>query len=364
MTTIFRVIQAFVLLLVLFSPGLAKSRTFTDLLSVPDGFKIELFADGIPNARTMVMGDQGTLFIGSRTSGTVTALKNGKRFIIARNLNMPNGLAFYNKALYIAAVDRILRLDNIEQNLNRPPRAIIIRDDLPKDSHHGWRFIAFGPDKRLYISIGAPCNVCLRRGYAQIRSMKADGSDEKVVAEGVRNSVGFAWHPLTQILWFSDNGRDWLGDDSPPDELNRVARSADGRAAHFGFPYCHGGNTPDPDFKRFPCSAFTPPALKLGAHVAPLGIAFYTGKQFPSVYENHLFVAEHGSWNRSKKTGYRVAVAQIKDGKVLGYKTFVSGWLQGERAWGRPAYLLVMRDGSLLISDDKAGAIYRVSYKK
>ena len=336
-----------------------SSASNLDLLKVPPGFKIELFADNLPNARTMVLGDKGTIFIGTRSAGNVYAINNGKQYRIATNLNMPNGLAFHNQSLYIAAVDKLYRMDNIEANLANPPPLQLIRDNFPSESHHGWRYIAFGPDNRLYMAIGAPCNVCLKQNTAEIRSMKTDGSDERVEARGIRNSVGFTWHPQNQKLWLSDNGRDMMGDDIPPDELNRV----DEAGQHFGFPYCHGGTIADPDYNDLSCRTFSPSAKALGAHVAPLGIAFYTGKQFPGAYQNRLFVAEHGSWNRSKKVGYRVAMANLDGDKVIDYQTFVSGWLQGENAWGRPAYVLPMKDGSLLISDDKAGAIYRVSYQ-
>ena len=346
------------LLLLIITTTLCSAKPRTDLLKVPVGFKIELFASDLDNARTMVLGKQGTLFVGTRSAGKVYAIKDGKTYTIAQNLNMPNGIAFHNNALYIAAVDQILRLDNIEQSLANPPKAVVIRNNLPSAGHHGWRYIAFGPDGRLYISIGAPCNVCLKDGFAEIRSMKADGSDEKIIAKGIRNSVGFTWHPLTKKLWFSDNGRDMLGDDIPADEINRIDKAAQ----NFGFPYCHGGNTPDPDYNDFSCADFTPPVAKLGAHVAPLGITFYTENKFPKKYQNQLFVAEHGSWNRSKKSGYRVAVATLQGSKVIAYETFVSGWLQGQSAWGRPAYTLIMPDGSMLISDDRAGAIYRVRY--
>jgi len=346
------------LLLLLFTTGFCFSEPRIDLLKVPAGFKIELFASGLDNARTMVMGKQGTLFIGTRSAGNVYAIKGAKTYTIASGLNMPNGLAFHKGALYIAAVDRILRLDNIETNLVEPPKAVIVKNDLPSATHHGWRSIGFGPDGRLYISIGAPCNVCLKEGFAEIRSMKADGSDERVVAKGIRNSVGFTWHPQTKQLWFSDNGRDMLGDDIPADEINHVEQ----KGQDFGFPYCHGGNVIDPDYDEFSCADFSPPAIQLGAHVAPLGISFYTGQSFPKEYYNQLFVAEHGSWNRSQKSGYRIGVAKIKDSKVISYETFVSGWLQGQSAWGRPAYTLIIPDGSMLVSDDKSGAIYRVSY--
>jgi len=337
----------------------STSRSKLDLLKLPKGFEIEFFAENLPNARTMVLGDEGTVFVGTRTAGNVYAVKDGKHFIIGKDMNMPNGLAFHNKALYVAVVDQILRFDDIENNLANPPEAVIIRDDLPDDSHHGWRFIAFGPDGRLYISIGAPCNICLEEDYAQIRSMNADGSDERVEAKGVRNSVGFTWHPSSKKLWFSDNGRDWLGDDSPPDEINLLEY----QGQHFGFPYCHGGIIQDSEFNQKTCDKFSPPIWPLEAHVAPLGIAFYTGKQFPKEYHNQLFVAEHGSWNSSEKKGYRIMMGRLV-GENIRYETFISGWLKDDNVWGRPAYLLVLKDGSLLISDDQAGAIYRLIYKK
>jgi glucose/arabinose dehydrogenase len=213
------------LLFLVFIATFCFSESRVDLLKVPAGFKIELFAKGISNARTMVLGEQGTIFIGTRSADKVYAIKNSKVYVIAKNLRMPNGLAFHKGALYIAAVDRILRLDNIENNLANPPQAVVVRNNLPRATHHGWRFIAFGPDNRLYIAIGAPCNVCLKQGFAEIRSMKADGTDEKVVATGIRNSVGFTWHPQTKKIWLSDNGRDMLGDDIPADEINRVDKS-------------------------------------------------------------------------------------------------------------------------------------------
>lgn len=327
-------------------------------LKLPPGFKIELYADRLPNARTMVEGRKGTVFVGTRSRGMVYAFKNGKRYIIADGLNMPNGIAFYKDALYVASVDSIVRYDNIEDHLSRPPQPVVIRDDLPRETHHGWRYIAFSPGNRLTLSIGAPCNVCLKPAYAQIRSMKSDGSDERIIAKGVRNSVGFTWHPQTKKLWFSDNGRDMLGDDIPFDEINRLDQAGE----HFGFPYCHGGTVIDPVFKQYDCSNFKPPAWQLGAHVAPLGIAFYTGNAFPDPYRQQLFVAEHGSWNRSSKVGYKVIMLAVKGDKVLGEKPFISGWLQGQKAWGRPAYILILKDGSMLVSDDKRGAIYRVRY--
>jgi glucose/arabinose dehydrogenase len=238
---------------------------------------------------------------------------------------------------------------------------VIVTDKFPKDTHHGWKFIAFGPDGKLYVPVGAPCNICEPdpNRYANITRMNADGSGLEVYARGVRNSVGFDWDPRTRELWFTDNGRDWLGDDSPPDKLNHAATAG----LHFGYPYCHGGAVADPEYgHRHACSEFAPPAQNLGAHVAALGMRFYTGSQFPPEYRNQIFVAEHGSWNRGVKTGYRVAIARIENGKAVAYESFASGWLQGQKVWGRPADVLVLPDGSLLVSDDYAGAIYRISY--
>ncbi len=335
-------------------------------IELPPGFRISLFADDVPNARTLALGERGTVFVGTRTAGNVYALRDenndgkaDKKYRIARGLNMPNGLAFHDGALYVAEIDRLLKFENIEAHLSSPPKPVVVRDDLPIETHHGWRYIGFGPDDHLYLAIGAPCNVCLEEGYAQIRRMRPDGTGEEVFAEGVRNSVGFAWHPQTGEMWFTDNGRDWLGDDQPADEINRVTKPGQ----HFGFPFCHGGIVPDPEYGRGKsCNNYVPPAQRLPAHVAPLGIIFYTGKQFPEKYKNQILVAEHGSWNRSKKSGYKVSLVELKNNKPVAYTTFASGWKQGEKAWGRPAYLLVQPDGSLLISDDKNGVIYRVTY--
>lgn len=347
--------------------GIKAAMVPLENIKLPPGFKIEVFADGLPNARTLALGDEGTVFVGTRKSSVYAIRDNDgdgevdEKHQIASGLNMPNGIAFYQGALFVAEVERILRFDAIENQLKNPPKPVVIHDDLPIETHHGWRSIAFGPDERLYIAIGAPCNICLEEGYAQIRSMKPDGSDEKRVAQGIRNSVGFNWHPETGELWFTDNGRDWLGDDSPPGELNRVEKPGQ----HFGFPYCHGGTVPDPEFGQLKsCQEFTPPAQPLGPHVAPLGMLFYSGQQFPEKYRNQIFIAEHGSWNRSQKIGYRITLVTLKDNQAISYEPFAEGWLQGETAWGRPAYLLELPDGSLLLSDDQAGVVYRISYSE
>jgi glucose/arabinose dehydrogenase len=336
-------------------------------IKLPPGFHIEVLSDDVPSARAMALSPKGILYIGS-LDGRVYALQlqNGRvtgRHVIASGLESPAGVAWHDGALYVSAVSKILRFDAIDAHLNDPPKPAVVIDTLPSETHHGWKFIAFGPDGKLYVPQGAPCNVCQkdRDRFAMIGRMNPDGSHYEVMARGVRNSVGFAWHPMTHELWFTDNGRDLLGDDVPDDKLNRAPRAG----MDFGFPYCHGGDTPDPEFgKGHPCSAFTPPVAKLGAHVAALGMRFYTGSMFPPAYRNNVFIAEHGSWNRSKKAGYRVVrVIADPDGSNARQEVFAEGWLQpGEAVWGRPADVLPLPDGSLLISDDYAGAIYRVTY--
>jgi glucose/arabinose dehydrogenase len=345
-------------LLVLAAGPAAAQKAALDKIQLPPGFRIELFAE-VPNARSLAVGAKGTLFVGSRSGGRVHAVTtDGKVMRIAEGLNMPNGVAFRDGALYVGEVSRILKFPDIEGNLQAPKHEVLF-DKLPRDMHHGWKFIRFSPDGKLYIPIGAPCNACDRAGYALIGFLDLKTGDFQVHSRGVRNTVGFDWHPATRELWFTDNGRDWLGDDMPADELNHAPRAG----MHFGFPHCNQGDTPDPEFGR-PCAEFSPPARKLGAHVAALGMRFYTGTQFPPEYRNQIFVAEHGSWNRSRKTGYRVTLAKLEGARVLSYEPFAQGWLQGESVSGRPVDLEVMPDGSLLISDDHAGAIYRITYRK
>ncbi|HEY3179473.1 MAG TPA: PQQ-dependent sugar dehydrogenase [Casimicrobiaceae bacterium] len=337
-----------------------------DQVKLPPGFSIELVARA-PSARAMTWGDKGTLFVGSSV-GNVYALgfvAGGQAtvYTIASGLRDPAGVAFHNGALYVSAVSRILRFDDIERRLQSPPEPVVVTDKLPSDGHHGRKFIAFGPDGKLYVNVGAPCNVCEPdpERYAHIERMNADGSGREIVARGVRNSVGFDWDPRTKQLWFTDNGRDLLGDDTPPDELNHVTAVPQ----HFGYPYCHGGDIADPEFgKQHPCSEFVPPIRKLGPHVAALGMRFYTGAQFPPAFRNQIFIAEHGSWNRSQKIGYRVTLVRLDaTGKALAYEPFAEGWLQDGRVWGRPADVSVAPDGSLFVSDDLAGAIYRIRYR-
>ncbi|HTR59807.1 MAG TPA: PQQ-dependent sugar dehydrogenase [Casimicrobiaceae bacterium] len=334
-------------------------------VKLPPGFHFELAAR-VDNAREMALGAKGTLFVGSM-QGKVFAVKLkpgglGTVTTIATGLDRPVGVAFRNGALYVSAVNRILRYDEIEDRLSDPPQPAVVSDRFPSDAQHGWKFIAFGPDGKLYVPVGAPCNICEPDAdrYAVITRMNPDGSGYEVYTRGLRNSVGFDWDPRTRELWFTNNGRDDLGDDAPPDTLNHAPRSG----LNFGYPYCHAGTIPDPEYgSKRRCSEFAAPAQDLGPHVASLGMRFYTGTQFPAAYHNQIFIAEHGSWNRSTKIGYRVTLVRVENNRAVSYEPFATGWLQGETAWGRPADVFVMPDGSLLVSDDYAGAIYRISYQ-
>jgi len=356
----------FVLALLIVPPAAGGAELPLDRIQLPQGFSIELVAR-VPNAREMALGANGTLFVGSKDAGKVYAvtLRPGGPAVvttIATGLDQPVGVAFHDKALYVSAVQRILRFDNIESRLDNPPPAAVVGDRFPSAALHGWKFIAFGPDGKLYVPVGAPCNICEPDPdrYAVIKRMNPDGSGAEVFARGLRNSVGFDWDPRSKELWFTNNGRDWLGDDLPPDTLNYAPRPG----LNFGFPYWHAGMLADPEFgRKRACSEFALPAQLLGPHVAPLGMRFYTGAQFPPSYRNQIFIAEHGSWNRSKKIGYRVTLVRVENNRAVGYEPFATGWLQDETAWGRPADVLVMPDGSLLVSDDYAGAIYRIRYR-
>ena len=339
-------------------------------IKLPPGFSIDYYAENIEGTRSMALSPNGTLFVGSRDAGKVYAVldrnndsKADDVRVLAEGLDMPNGVAFRNGSLYVAEVSRVLRYDNIEATLENPPAPVVVNDKFPSDRAHGWKYIKFGPDGKLYVPVGMPCNVCNKEGederYGTIMRMEPDGSQLEIFAKGVRNTVGFAWHPETGELWFTDNGRDWLGDDIPPDELNRAPR----KGMHFGFPFCHGGDIPDPEFGGLRnCSEFTPPEIKLGPHVAALGMTFYTGTMFPEEYRKQIFIAEHGSWNRKIPIGYRISLVRLENGTAVSYEPFAGGWLQGLAAWGRPVDVLVMPDGALLVSDDKNNAIYRISY--
>lgn len=336
-------------------------------IKLPPGFRIEVWAR-VEQPREMALGRHGTLFVGSLKKGGTHAIpfdeqyRAGTPVSLPSDLAMPVGVAFRDGALYASGIDRVVRWDGIEDRLGQPPAPVVVSDDFPSDKHHGWKFIAFGPDGKLYVPVGAPCNICEPDPgrYANIQRMSPDGSGREVFARGVRNTVGFDWHPVTGELWFTDNGRDRLGDDVPPDELNHAGRAG----LHFGYPYCHGGTVADPEFgSKHACAEFTPPAQTLGAHVAAIGMRFYTGRQFPPPYRNQIFIAEHGSWNRSEKAGYRVTLVRLQGNRAISYEPFATGWLQPDgTVWGRPADVLVLPDGSLLVSDDLAGAIYRISY--
>lgn len=342
----------------------------TSDLKLPPGYTISEYASDVPNARQMALTPAGILFVGSRRLGEVRAVvdidadfKADKVTVVAKDLNMPTGLAFNNNSLFVAEVNRILRFDDIENQYETRPQANLVYGELPSETHHGWKFVAFGPDGKLYIPVGAPCNVCrVEDPFGTLMRLDLASGEVEVIARGIRNTVGFDWHPATGELWFSDNGRDWLGDDKPGCELNRITSTDQ----HFGFPYIHADGIEDPEFGPPSASTkVTMPAQTLAAHVAPLGIEFYSGDMFPSSSEGQtLFVAEHGSWNRSRKSGYRVMKAVINAaGEVVSYEPFITGWLKGQANWGRPVDFEQMSDGSLLISDDHAGRIYRVTYR-
>ena len=344
--------------------------TLIDLtkITLPEGFEIEIFAENVKNARTMVRTPKGTIFVGTRGEGKVYALRDNdgdyradEQFLIDKGLEMPNGVAFRDGALYVAEYNRILRYDDIEDNLKNPPEPVVINEDYPSKKHHGWKYIEFGPDGKLYVPVGAPCNICESEDeiFNTITRIDPDGKNLEIVHRGVRNTVGFTWHPTSQELWFTDNGRDWMGDDLPHCELNHAPKDG----MHFGYPYCHQGDTLDDKLAgNHSCDEFTPPVVKMGPHTAPLGLIFYTGGQFPASYKNRLLIAEHGSWNRSKPIGYQLSMVDV-DGGATTKTIFASGWLEGDEAWGRPVDLEPLPDGSVLVSDDFADVIYRITYK-
>ena len=345
----------------------AVDKLPTAKLKVPAGFNIEVYAAGMANARSLAEGDKGTVFVGSRLVGNVYAIanKDGKRSVkvLASGLYRPNGVAFRNGTLYIAELSKVSKIDKVEDSLDGPPKLTMIYDNLPKDEAHGWKFIAIGPDNKLYVPVGQPGNNVLHDdAHGQIRRMNLDGTDVEVVARGVRNTVGFDWNPETKQLYFTDNGRDWMSEDVPQDELNRVTKVGE----HFGAPYCLQGNISDPEFGwGHSCSEFTPPVGLMGPHSASLGMRFYTGSMFPKSYKNAIIVARHGSWNRSKKVGGDVVVVKLnKDGTVKSMEPLITGFLEDNKYIGRPVDVLQMKDGSLLVSDDWNGAVYRVTYGK
>jgi glucose/arabinose dehydrogenase len=340
-------------------------------INLPAGFEIEIYASNVPNARSMVLTESGILFVGSRDAGNVYALIDSNKdfkvdevITIASGLDMPNGVDLKDGDLYVAEVSRIIKFENIENTFRDNHSYTVVRDDFPTDRSHGWKFIKFGPDGKLYIPVGAPCNICLKEiediRYASITRMNSDGSDFEVYVRGIRNTVGFDWHPNTSELWFTDNGRDMLGDNIPPDELN----CAPSIGLHFGYPFLHGKNILDPEFgSQGDTSLYTRPVQELGPHVAALGIEFYTEQMFPSEYQNQIFIAEHGSWNRSDKIGYRISMVRLEGNNSVSYETFADGWLNGDTVSGRPVDIELMPDGSMLVSDDYADCIYRITYE-
>ncbi|HEY0197341.1 MAG TPA: PQQ-dependent sugar dehydrogenase [Rhodanobacter sp.] len=353
------------LLCLLAMPAMASPQL--DKLVLPKGFHIAVYSADVPDAREIALGTNGTVFVGSSGAGKVYALtdSNGdgvadKVQVVASGLQSPIGVAFHDGDLYISAISKIVALRDIEHHLDSPPAPELVTDKLTRETHHGGKFLAFGPDGKLYVPIGAPCNICdPAPDHGKLTRMNKDGSGVEDVARGIRNTVGFDWQPGTKRLWFTDNGRDELGDDIPSDELNEITKSNE----HFGYPYCHQGDTLDPEFgKGKSCKSYTPPVVKLGAHVASLGMRFYEGKRFPASYKGAIIVAEHGSWNRTQKSGYRVMTVRLKGSKVLAYEPLIAGFEQNESAWGRPVDVQPLPDGSVLVSDDLAGAVYRVTY--
>jgi glucose/arabinose dehydrogenase len=345
----------------------AADKLPTAKLKLPPGFNIEVYAAGMANARSMAEGDKGTVFVGSRLVGNVYAIanKDGKRAVktLASGLYRPNGVAFKNGTLYIAELSKVSKIDKVEDNLDGSPKPTMIYDNLPKDEAHGWKFIAVGPDNKLYVPVGQPGNNVLHDdAHGQIRRINLDGSGAEVVAVGVRNTVGFDWNPETKQLYFTDNGRDWMSEDVPQDELNRVTKVGE----HFGAPYCLQGNIVDPEFGwGKSCADYTAPVGLLGPHSAALGMRFYTGSMFPKAYKNAIIVARHGSWNRSTKVGGDVVVVKLnKDGTMKSMEPFITGFLEDNKYIGRPVDVMQMKDGSLLVSDDWNGAVYRVTYGK
>ena len=335
---------------------------------LPKGFHINVYANNVPTARGMVVSPNGIVYVGSRKAGKVYALvSHGDKSVadevvtVAEGLENPIGVTLLNGALYVAEIGRVIRFDDIDRRYAQKPNYSVVKGDLPNDKWHGEKVIKAGPDGKLYIPVGAPCNVCNREDtlHSKIFRMNPDGSHFEEYARGVRNTVGFSFHPQTKALWFTDNGRDEMGDNTPSCELNVAPKAG----MHFGFPYCHGGVVPDPEFANGrKCEEFEAPVAKLGPHVAPLGMEFYTGKQFPDAYRGAVFIAEHGSWNRSSKIGYRVALITLYDSKVVSDTVFLEGFLRGEEVVGRPVHVAVTADGAMLISDDYGGRVYRVSY--
>jgi glucose/arabinose dehydrogenase len=334
-------------------------------LKAPPGFKIELYASGVDNARTLRLGDKGTVFASSRIKDKIHAIveKNGNREVkvIASGLHRPNGIVLHNGTLYIAELSQISKIENVEANLDNPPKPTVIFSDLPKDEAHGWKYLTIGPDNKLYFQVGAPCNICMPpERNAKIYRLNLDGTGLEVVATGIRQIVGMDWHPVSKELYFTENSRDWMSEDIPEDKLNRVTQPG---KDNFGFPYCHQGNIPDSEFGwGRSCDEFTKPVALLGPHTAPLGMRFYTGTSFPDAYRNNIIIARHGSWNKTRKEGGDLVLVKLKpDGSFLSMEPFVTGFVEDNNYVARPADVMLMKDGSLLVSDDYNGAVYRIS---
>jgi len=343
------------------SPMHVDPKTYVSKIHLPPGFQIEVFAENVEGARSMTLGTNGTVFVGTRDAGKVYAIVDRRALTIAHGMNSPNGVAFHDGDLYVAEISRILRYPKIEENLSNPPKPIVVTDQYPKETWYGWKFIAFGPDNKLYVPVGSPCNSCERKEsiFGSITRINPDGTQLEIFAKGIRNTVGFDWHPDTKELWFTENGRDELGDDVPPEELNYAPKPG----LHFGFPYFYGKSGVDTTYKsKIDLKDTQPPAMEMPAHTAPLGMRFYTGSMFPSEYHDQIFIAQHGSWNRSKPAGYQISIVKLDGNRAVSYEPFATGWLMDNKYWGRPVDVLVMPDGSLLVSDDFANCIYRISY--
>jgi glucose/arabinose dehydrogenase len=339
-----------------------------DRINVPEGFEISYFATDVKEARSLAVAENGWVFVSTRRHGSVYALKDndgdGKadvKITLVEDWNQPNGIVIHGNDLYVAEIHRIHKFSGIVEHPDKSISSRVIYDDLPEHKHHGWRYINIGPDEKLYTAIGAPCNICLREEphFASISRMNLDGSEFEVVQHGIRNSVGFDWHPETNHLWFTDNNRDWLGDDLPACELNVAIKDGE----HFGYPFCHQGDLPDPKFgKMRSCDEFKKPAQNLVAHSAPLGLCFLGGVNVPPSFKKRLLIAEHGSWNRTTPVGYRIAMVDIQKDKASNYQVFADGWLHGSDKYGRPVDICAYTDGGLLVSDDFNNAIYKIDY--
>ncbi len=338
-------------------------------IRLPPGFEISVYAGDVANARSLAVSPSGKLFVSSKEAGNVYVVEDTNKdnrtdkkwTIVSSGMKQPNGVALKDGDLYVAEISKVWKFPKVESNLDNPVKELFF-DQYPNKEHHGWKYISFGPDGHLYVPVGAPCNICESKEevFASITRLNMTTKQMDVVQHGIRNTVGFAWHPTTKELWFTDNGGDWLGDDAPACELNYAPRED----MNFGFPYCHAGDMPDPKLgKDKNCADFIPPAQKLGPHVSPLGMQFYTGDMFPAQYKDYIFIAEHGSWNRSTPIGYRVMMVKLEGNKAVSYEPFAEGWLQGGEAWGRPVDIELLADGSMLVSDDMAGVVYRISYK-